>query len=293
MKHAILITCYQDIDFIRQIVEYFDADFDFFIHVDKKCKEKYALKNTSHMHVYRIYKVFWGGLSHTKAISFLMREAINKGSYDYFHLITGSDFPTKPLPEFKRFFEQHNGQNFIEYSKLPTPKLGGLGGLRRINFYWLGIDNFDKRKWLMWIFNGCVVRMQELLKFKRSFRFFDGKIYCGGTYWSLHVKAVQTILDYMEKNPEYVKRFKYTFCSETIMLHTILLNLSDILPQNKSLRYTSWAHAKSSSPNTLTLKDYSNIAQSGCFFARKVNREESKELLDKLLKRNSNVYNSV
>ena len=59
MKHAILITAYKDIDFINRIIDYFDEDFDFFIHIDKKCKEEYNIKNASNIFIVNKWKRYW------------------------------------------------------------------------------------------------------------------------------------------------------------------------------------------------------------------------------------------
>ena len=37
MRQAILITAYRDLTQLKQLVEYFDDDFELYIHLDKKC----------------------------------------------------------------------------------------------------------------------------------------------------------------------------------------------------------------------------------------------------------------
>jgi hypothetical protein len=280
MKHAILITCYKDIDFINQIIEYFDYDFDFFIHIDKKCKEKCNLKNTYRVHIYKQYKVYWGGLNHCKSILLLIKEAVNKGNYDYFHLITCSDFPIKPLSEFKSFFEQHKEQSFMEYFKLPRENWWLNGGEDRIRFYWFGVDFFDMRKWRK--FHNYSIKIQrKILKIKRIFSFFNANLYGGATYWSLHNNAVKELLNYLKENPKYLNRFKYTAIPEEIIFPTILLNLQNVAIQNNTLRYIDW-QLNQSSPKILTIDHFDNIIKSDCLFARKFNKEKSKSLLNKL-----------
>lgn len=129
MKQVILITAYKDLDFLSNILEYFDNDFDFYIHVDKKCKEDVAfLRSDSRVHVYSKYRIEWGGSNHIFAIVLLIQEAFKVEKYEYYHLITGSDLPIKSLSEFKTYFENRRYDNFIEYFQLPQLNWGYDGG---------------------------------------------------------------------------------------------------------------------------------------------------------------------
>lgn len=285
MKQAILITAYKDLDFILNIIDYFDSDFEFFIHVDKKCKEDITfLQNDSRMHVYSKYRIEWGGSNHIFAILLLMREAYNTGKYGFYHLITASDFPIKPLYEFKSHFEKYRNDNFIEYFQLPQLNWGYDGGYNRICYYSLALNLFDFRgKWGK--INHNIVRVQKALKFKRSFNFFDEKLWGGGTYWSLSVSGMESIVFYLDKNPKYIKRFKYTAVGEEIFFQTILLNELEHKPQNNSLRYIIWSN-NDIGPKTLGLEDFESISKSNCFFARKFDAEKSIKLMKLLVAQN-------
>ncbi|KAA6348118.1 hypothetical protein EZS27_004467 [termite gut metagenome] len=107
MKQAILITAYKNLDFISNIIEHFDEYFDFYIHIDKKCKEDSSIFDKyNQVYVFKQYRIQWGGLNHCKAIFLLMSKAFEK-RYGFYHLITGSDYPIKSLNEFKTFFEKY------------------------------------------------------------------------------------------------------------------------------------------------------------------------------------------
>ena len=53
--------------------------------------------------VYRKYSVHWGGFSILRCELFLLKEAINNCDAEYFHLISGQDYPIKPLSSFLDF----------------------------------------------------------------------------------------------------------------------------------------------------------------------------------------------
>jgi hypothetical protein len=131
MKQALLITAYKDLPFLSLLLDYFDEDFDFYIHIDRKCKENDTfLKKDPRVHIYKKYQIEWGGSNHIFAIVLLIQEACKTQKYGYFHLITGSDLPVKPLSVFKQFFEEHRQDNFIEYFKLPQLNWGYDGGYK-------------------------------------------------------------------------------------------------------------------------------------------------------------------
>ncbi|MDR1592380.1 MAG: beta-1,6-N-acetylglucosaminyltransferase [Prevotellaceae bacterium] len=283
MKHAILITAYKDLDFIELIIKQFDNDFDFYIHIDKKCRENHDfLLHDERVHVYKRFKVFWGGLNHCKAILLLMSEAVLKSNCDYFHLITGSDFPVKPLSEFKRFFEQNAGGNFMEIFKIPRQNWGSDGGMRRLRLYWFGVDQCDMRRKFGGQFQRYSGKIQrKILHIERKFNFFDGKIWGGGTYWSLTRKAVETALNYLKENPDYLKRFYFTAIPEEILLPNILMHHPQVNITNNSLRYIDWSNPLK--PKILTECDFDGIKKSDCFFARKFDKTKSKKLMDIIL----------
>ena len=280
MKQAILITAYKDLDFLSEIISYFDDDFSFFIHIDKKCKEDISeLSHFKHAYLYQNYHIEWGGSNHLMAILLLIREAYKKHEYEYFHLITGSDFPVKPLSAFKDFFEKHQNENFMEYFPLPRDSWGEDGGLKRIRYYWFGLNWVDVRG-RFWELIRLSLRIQKKLKINRKFRYFNGKLWAGGTYWSLSEHAIEAFIRFVDENPRYIRRFRCTSIGEEIFLQTVLLNLG--MPvTNNYLRYIDWGE-DGANPVTLTEKDYDRIMSSDCFFARKFDKIKSAKLINKI-----------
>jgi hypothetical protein len=288
MKQAILITAYKELNFVSNILQYFDEDFDFFIHVDKKCKEDTTfLRNDSRVHLYRKYRIEWGGSNHIFAIVLLMQEACKDGKYDYYHLITGSDLPVKPLSYFKNYFELHRQDNYLSYFKLPDNCWGDDGGSGRINYFFLVSNILDIRKT-----RNLVIRIDRKLRKiharylpKRKFKFFS-QLYGGNTYWSLSADAVNYAVDYMKNNPQYLRRFRYTLIGEEIFLQTILLNNPDLCINADYLRYMRWDEY-GTKPEVLDISDYESLQQLHVFFARKFDKSISKFLIEKIISNQS------
>ena len=282
MRQAILITAYHDYPHLWRLVDYFDSDFELYIHIDRHSHwQPNELKTPSNVHVYRRYNTPWGSVGHLRAILLLMREAAQRHDLEYIHLVTGSDYPILPLADFKSFCEAHRNENYLEYFPLPRPAWDGDGGLERINYYWL-------QPWLQpssrvapgHRLTTALVKLQRKSGLKRPFNFFGNHIYGGGTYWSISREALDYTIDYLYAHPDYLRRFRMTKIAEEICLPTLWAN-SGLPLINNSLRYIDWS-ADSFSPKTLDEKDYEKVISSGSLFARKMQTGVSDSLIKKL-----------
>ena len=277
MRQAILITAYRDIPLLTRLINYFDGDFEVFVHLDKKCAEQTIhLQKMSNVHLYKKYKIAWGDVNHLKAIILLMREAHNHTDLEYFHLITGSDYPCMPLQNFKNFCKEHRHDNFVEHFPLPTPMWGNEGGLQRIQYFWL--QPSARVKHGRWIEKS--IKWQRRLGIRRPFNHFDGRLYGGGTYWSVGREAVGVALNYLDAHPDYLRRFRWTSIAEEICLPTLWAGIGMPM-RNDYKRYIDWG-SDGANPQVLTEKDYDRIIISGALFARKMQSGVSDSLLNML-----------
>ncbi|MGX8698139.1 MAG: beta-1,6-N-acetylglucosaminyltransferase, partial [Prevotella sp.] len=195
-----------------------------------------AIESRLHTHIYRTYAVEWGDYRHLLAIVMLMREACRHADLEYFHLVTGSDYPVMPLAQFKVFCEQHRSDNYMEYFSLPHDDWGREGGLDRIQYWWLRPNSTRTCGARL---TRRLVNLQRRLGIKRAFKYFNGKLYGGGTYWSLSREAVEMAVDYLGQHLDYLRRFRHTSIAEEICLPTLLVN-SGITLINNYKRYIDW-----------------------------------------------------
>lgn len=89
-----------------------------FVHLDKKCNLKHYefLKNTTVDFVTDRHYVNWGGFSQVKAIVASIRHVLHSGTkFKYLNLISGQDYPLKPLNEFHTFLEENPSKIFIDF----------------------------------------------------------------------------------------------------------------------------------------------------------------------------------
>ena len=135
MKQAILITAYKDFKQLIYLVNLFDDTFNIYIHIDKKSKlnkeNLVVLQECPYVrYVGCFYKINWGGVNHLKAYLELCKLAFQDKDNQYFHLITGQDYPIKSIKNFNEFFKAQNNirKDYLEYHKLPFDGVSG-GGL--------------------------------------------------------------------------------------------------------------------------------------------------------------------
>lgn len=280
---AILITAYKNIQHLEEIIRFFGDGFNIYIHIDKKSpidqKSIDLLSERKNVqYISRKYKINWGGLNHLLAILDVASAAFSDDRNEYFHLITGHDFPIKSRASFFDFFNQNKDLNFMEFHKLPYlswPE-GGMDRLSRYNLY----DLIDGRTGRTEILLKRFSKIQKLFGIKR--RLYKGfpDQYGGSTYWSLSKQAMTYIFSYLKENPKYLKRFKYTFCAEEIFFQTILLNspLKENIVNN-NLRFIVWENRNGNFPANLDITDYNLIESSDALFARKFEYPTSVELL--------------
>jgi len=282
MKQAILITAYKNVEQAIQIIDYFDNRFEFYVHFDKRADlDLSPLRRIveKKVFVYNTYPVYWGGVNHLKAILLLGQEALKNSENILFHLITGEDFPCKP-PSY--FFENVDcTKDYIDQQSMPCSMWPGNGGMDRLDYYnFYDILNAKKVGKLI----NLIIRIQKLLKIKRSYYAGFPKLYGGSTYWSLSRNTLLYIMEYTNSNKAFLDRMQYTFCPEEFYFQTIIMNspvASNVI--NDNLRYIDWQSGRGGKPAFLDESDYSLIVSSNKLFARKLDMGERAMALKKQL----------
>lgn len=286
-EQAVLITAYKNFHHLEEIISHFGTGFSIYIHIDKKInlsalnlKKLQNYKNVEF--ISQKYKVNWGGLNHTKAILLLAEQALLKQDNFYFHLISGHDFPIRQKSEFVNFFEENRQNNYINYFDVPKPGWANNGGIDRLIYYnFYDLLNWKNTKQKMRILK--ILAFQKKIGFRRSFSKKMPKLYGGSTWWSLNRHALEYVMDYVNSNKFFLRRFKYTLCSEEFFFQTILLNspLRSTI-ENMNLRYIDWTYKNGNSPAILDNSDFDRIKSSKAFFARKFEYPVSEPLLRNL-----------
>lgn len=183
------------------------------------------------------------------------------------------------------FFQRNKSKNYIDFFEVCYSGWGGNGGLDGLTYFNL-YDLFDakKRNQNRWI--AQVQNIQKLIGYRRPLLDKRFALFWGATWWSMNREAMDYCLTFTKRNKSYLKRFRYTFCSEEFYFQSILMNsdFKKFLTGN-NLRYINWQKSRGRRPAVLNLSDFPDLINSNSFFARKFEYSTSSELLESMEER--------
>lgn len=290
MNHAFLMLVHAHPILFRKIIYSLAADNHyFFINIDKKTDEAPFKEN-----VKDIKNVFFLNGANRKTVNHgcfsmidctlkLLKIASNHTpQIDYFHLLSGQDYLCMPQHEFDSFFADKAPISFMMYDTEEQVREWRKNKYRtRMQSWYLG-DIFPSKNIIVRsIKKSCQIICNILIK-----RPNQENIYAGWQWFSWHRNVVNFILNFLQENPKYAKRFHYTHCGDELFFHTILYNHLEELniePHN-SLRFIEW-HPKrpyKTLPLVLEETEYDEIIKSRSIFCRKIHPDTSKVLIQKL-----------
>lgn len=127
-KYAWLVMAHNQPELLKKLLRALDnKNADIFLHIDKKSKldiqEVLGVVKESKCYPTARINVVWG-YSQSAAELFLLETTNKTGWYDFYHLITGSDYLLKPVMEVQRFYEEHKDIEFISGGRVTEPKVG-------------------------------------------------------------------------------------------------------------------------------------------------------------------------
>lgn len=220
MKIAYLVFAYRNPQLLaRTIRKLSSKDCAFFIHIDQKSdiREFAGIQGENVQFSAERIPVYWGEFSGVQAILLLIRQAMaSPAHFDYFVLLSGSEYPLRSAAYIQSYFEEHRGSEFISLVKVPaagkplsritTRRPQSSQPVRRLLFRALAKAGLAKRD------HG---------------RYFGHlQPYAGNTWWALSRVSCQEILQVVEKNGFLVKYFQDVFAPEEAFFHTIVGNSS-------------------------------------------------------------------
>ncbi len=284
MKQGILITAFNQFKLLKKLIDFFDEDFSIFIFLDKKSKfsdtEIEILRNSRNVvYLSKIFNVNWGGPRQLKSRLLLAEEALRFTDLEYFHFITGQDFPIKSSQYIKEFMQANKGKEFIGNTKLPKKGWIGNGGLDRLRYYYFH-DYINYKSRIGKRILRVALFLQKLLNIDRKIPEGFPVLYGGSPFWTLSYPCLKFIVDYTKANPQFLKRFDFCFGATEIYFQTILMNShfkENVI--NKNLRYIDYQPRNNCSPAFLDETDYEKLLVSDALFARKLRYPTSEKLI--------------
>ncbi len=274
-KHAFLIMAHNQFDLLEMLIKLLDDPRnDIYLHIDQKA-EDFDFQKFSNLAQYSpVYfternNVTWGGYSQIDTELLLLKASTPK-HYDYYHLLSGVDLPIKTNDELHRFFDEHQGTEFIHFC---TPEFSAEESTRsRIQYYhFLQEQIGQKKEGLPYFLERASLKLQRALHVNRL-KTLNGTPLCGANWFSI----THSLAAYVLQNETFIKRhFGSSCCADELFLQTLVANskFKDrlYLPNNDSnyescVRYIDWQRGD---PYVFRTEDLDALLSSPCLFARK------------------------
>lgn len=285
MKHAILILAHKNIGQLCRLAEYFKHDCDVFIHIDRKqtiksIEKERILGLKQVKFISQEYDVNWGGTSVLESEMHLLRLSIHYSDANYFHLISGQDYPTRPLEYFLDFFKRNIGKEFISYLHLPHPNWQD-NTFQRLQYYYPYDYSSKQKNPRQWVREQ--VRLQQKRGIKRPIPDEFDHLYGSSQWFSITRDASIALLDYTDHSPSLYRKMWMTFAPEECYVATVLVNLmgkKNIISWNH--RFIRWQYENGNRPANLGNEHFRYLLENEYVFARKMELPISNQLLDRI-----------
>jgi hypothetical protein len=279
MKIAHVIMAYKNPIQIERLIKSMDhPQFYFFLHVDLKfdIKEFKYLENIDRVFFIKNRVVCnWGGYSFVRAIFSSLNEIMNEYSdFSLINLLSGQDYPIKPVEEIYDYYLNNSNKCFISYDENPSQEWW-KHAIKRMEIYHLTDFNFKGRYFIQGLMNKILPsRILPLdLKFYGS---------SDSSWWTITSECARYLVNFIKEHPKLDRFMKYTWGCDEFLIATLIMNSTfkkNVV--NNNLRYITWAEGIAN-PKILTTAEYEKIKSSPQFFARKFDICVDSVILDKI-----------
>lgn len=292
-QHAYLIMVHNQPEHLKKLLCVLDHERnDIFIHVDKKAdidiNSLFDVCQKSKVYFTNSINVYWGGWTQIEAELILLEEATAKGKYQYYHLLTGGDFPLRKQSEILNFFDINDGKNFISYDDVNSDFFD------RIKYYY-PLQHHQRNIFFKKI-RKLLVICQRTLGVDRTKKYPQTKKYgMGSAYFDITDDVARYIVS---KKNEIQKEYRYTFCADEVFLQSQILNSKlyrnlEIYKSNESnpyiqniymdvVRAVDWTRGR---PYVWQAEDFNVLMESSCLFARKFDYTKSPKIVDMIFEK--------
>ena len=280
LKIAHLIVAFKNPEQVFRLAKNLSSpNSDIFIHIDKKVDERpfHYIGNLSNVHFIKERQyVVWGGYSITNAYILGMKEILAHANYDYIVLMSGQDYPLRPITEFQEYLKKNKGFSMMHVEAQVPKSKWWINAADRYKYYHLNDYKFPGKKFIH--------KISKRLLPNRKFLYPNYQLYGGpgATFCALTRQAAEYVVNFMQNNRKALRYAKYTHASDEFWFQTLLMNspLRDKII-NQPLWYIDWS-GRSKHPRVLNVLDYPSLIESGLFFARKFDIYEDVSVIDML-----------
>ncbi len=277
MRIACIIMAHKEPQQIERLINKFKQyPFDFYIHLDKKTRQEpfELLLNIPRVQFIKSrIGVRWASYNFLNAELQSFREILETGiPYEFISLMSGQDYPIKPVTLLYEFLKNNPGKNFISYEEDPS---WWDHAITRINKYHFTNFGFLGKYRLQYFLNA----FSPPRKFPLPYKLYGGpRAMC----MTLSRDCVAYITEFIESNKKLRRFIRFTWGPDEFVIPTLIMNSNfNQTVLNNNFYHIDWTEG-GSSPKTLTKSDFKKLKDSGKFLARKFDLKLDPEILDML-----------
>lgn len=284
MRHAFLIMAHNKWDILVRLIKKLDhKDNAIYLHIDLKSElseeDKEAIQSAcreSQIIFVERTSVVWGGYSQINCELRMMEEASRSG-YDYYHMMSGIDFPIKSMQYIHDYFANGKKYEYIHFADESS-----VQDLENRYEQYHFLQEYVGRKdtgILKFIEKISLYIQRKLFKITRTDKYSDLVFKVGSNWCSLTDECVKYLLS---KKKDIKKIFNYSLCCDELFVQTMIFN--SYLKERicfHNLRSIDWQRGN---PYTYVENDYDELVKSDNLFCRKVDNSitGANELINKL-----------
>ena len=277
MRIACIIIAHKGPLQIERFIKKFSGlPFDFYLQIDKKV-DKASFECLSELpQVFLISKrvtIRWASYSYIVALLNSLKQILETGiQYDYISIMSGQDYPIKPVKDIYNTFQRNPGRNFICYDE---SKEWWIDAISRIDRYHFTNFGFKGRYRIQFFLNAILPKR----KFPLPYKLYGGpRAMC----MTLSRECAAFVLDFIESNKKLRQFIRFTWGPDEFIVPTLIMN-SIFKPTvvNNNFYYIDWS-AGGVSPKTFRTEDYNLLLASDKMFARKFDMDLDATILDML-----------
>jgi len=256
-----------------------DSDSAFFVHLDRSADRRHgcdlqraavdSLAGASQVVLLKRHACYWGNFHIVEAtlegIGAILQ---SRRPFDRVVLLSGQDYPIKPLSQIRSYFAHHTHEEFIESFPLTAPNRwsghrGPYNAIARVKRWHL---HFRSRT--------------LTLPWKRPF--LRGVVpYGGSQWWALSMDCIEYIWGFVQREHRFLAYFRNTFIPDELFFHTIISNSAFAeRVSGHDLTFADWSRPGPPYPATLDRTYLQTLCDSPKLFARKFDMDEDPGLLD-------------
>jgi Core-2/I-Branching enzyme len=250
---------------------------DCYIHLDSKAdfREFAYLAHRPGVHfISRRYAVRWASYHFTRAILECTRQVLATGiQYDFINLLSGQDYPIKPIAEIHAFLARHRGQSFMSFERDGTR--WWQHARSRVEQYHTTYFRFPGQYRLQAVLNTLLPKR----RFPLPYTLYGSS---DSSWWTISAECAAYLVRFVDEHPKLRRFSRFTWGSDEFLPATILLN-SPLRARitNENHRYIDWSEG-GANPRVLELADFDRLARSPKLFARKFDDTHDAEILNRI-----------